>query len=158
MPRKPQPVAVLKANGSRHYSKEQLEQREAGEIKAPAVKSLEPPSYLSGNLADEFRKLSPILIKMGVLTAVDADGLARYLVAKSNYIRASNRLTAAINSGNTREADTWSAIQDRFFRQCRSAGSDLGLTVTGRCALSIPQKYMDERGDAEEDDLFGSDN
>ena len=157
MPRKPQPVAVLKANGSRHYSKAQLEQREAGEIKPPVVKSLEPPSYLSGSLAKEFRELAPILIKMGVLTAVDADGLARYLVAKNNYIRASNRLTAAINSGNTREAGTWSAIQDRFFRQCRSAGGDLGLTVTGRCALSIPAEFADERGDAEEDDLFGND-
>lgn len=83
--------------------------------------------------------------------------VSRYLVAKSNYIRATNRLTAAINSGNTREADTWSAIQDRFYRQCRSAGSDLGLTVSGRCALALPAGYAAESRDAEEDDLFGSD-
>lgn len=157
MPRNRKPVAALRANGSRHYSKAQLEEREAREPKVPPVTTLEPPSYLTQSLAAKFRKLAPILIRMGVLTSLDADGLARYLIAEQNYLRATNRLTAAMNTGNTAETDKWSAIQDRFFRQCRSAGSDLGLTVTGRCSLELPPGYADEEAPGEEGDLFGDD-
>lgn len=157
MPRKRQPVAALRASGSRHYTKAELEEREAREPKAPPVANLEPPSYLPQSLAAKFRKLAPILIRMGILTSLDADGLARYLIAEQNYLRATNRLTAAMNTGNTAEADKWSAIQDRFFRQCRSAGSDLGLTVTGRCGLELPPGFADEEAPGEEGDLFGDD-
>lgn len=157
MPRKRQPVAALRANGSRHYSKAELEEREARELKVPPGGYPEPPAYLTQSLADKFRKLAPILTNMGILTHLDTDGLARYLIAEQNYLRATNRLTAAMNTGNTAEADKWSAIQDRFFRQCRAAGSDLGLTVTGRCSLELPPGYEDEEVPGEEGDLFGDD-
>lgn len=155
MPPKRQPVSVLRASGSRHYSKAQLEEREAREPKAPPVTTLEPPSYLTGVLAEKFRRLAPILIRMGVLTALDADGLARYLIAEQNYLRATNRLTAAMNAGNTADADKWSAIQDRFFRQCRAAGTDLGLTVSSRCGLELPPGCAEEEAPGEEADLYG---
>lgn len=155
MPRKRQSVAALRASGSRHYSNAQLEEREAQEIKAPPVERLPPPTYLPPSLRAKFEQLAPVLIRMGVLTSLDADGLARYLIAEQNYLRATNRLTAAMNAGNTAEADKWSAIQDRFFRQCRAAGSDLGLTVSGRCSLVLPPGYAAEEAPGEEADLFG---
>lgn len=157
MPRKRQSVAALRASGSRHYTKAQLQEREAKEVKAPPAKQLAPPSYLSQSLKVKFEALAPILIRMGVLTAVDGDGLARYLISEQNYLRATNRLTAAMNTGNTAESDKWSAIQDRFFRQCRSAGSDLGLTVSGRCSLVLPPGYEAQEATEEEADLFGED-
>lgn len=157
MSRRRQSVAALRASGSRHYSKDELEQREALEPKPPKVKSLDPPMYLQPSLAEKFRKLAPVLINMGVLTSLDADGLARYLIAEQNYLRATNRLTSAMNAGNTAEADKWSAIQDRFFRQCRAAGSDLGLTVSGRASLVLPPGYDPEEASEEEADLFGDD-
>ena len=157
MPRKRQSVAALRASGSRHYSNAQLEEREAQEVKAPPVERLPPPIYLPPSLRAKFEQLAPVLIRMGVLTSLDADGLARYLIAEQNYLRATNRLTAAMNAGNTAEADKWSAIQDRFFRQCRAAGSDLGLTVSGRCSLVLPPGYTAEEAPGEEADLFGDD-
>ncbi len=157
MGRRRQSTAELRASGSRHYSKAQLEERERVEVKPPPVKVLEPPRYLQPSLVEKFRQLAPILIKMGVLTSVDGDCLARYLIAESNYLRATNRLTAAMNNGNTVEADKWSAIQDRFFRQCRAAGGDLGLTVSGRGKLVLPSGYEPEEAPGEEADLFGDD-
>ena len=157
MPRKRRSVAALRASGSRHYSNAQLEEREAQEVKAPPVERLPPPTYLPPSLRAKFEQLAPVLIRMGVLTSLDADGLARYLIAEQNYLRATNRLTAAMNAGNTAEADKWSAIQDRFFRQCRAAGSDLGLTVSGRCSLVLPPGYAAEKAPGEEADLFGDD-
>ena len=157
MARSRTPVAVLRASGSRHYSKPQLEERERGEIKPPTVKILDPPPYLPPTLAGKFRQLAPVLIKMGVLTSVDGDCLARYLIAESNYLRATKHLNSAMNAGNTAEADKWSAIQDRFFRQCRSAGGDLGLTVSGRGRLELPAGFEPEEAPGEEADLFGDD-
>lgn len=147
-------VAALKASGSRHYTKEQLDEREAREVKAPPATSVSPPSYLPATLAEKFRKLAPVLMRMGTLSEVDGDGLARYLIAESNYLRVTNRLTSALNTGNLQDADKWSAMQDRFFKQCRAAGSDLGLTVSGRCRLVLPEGYTEEAEDGE-GDLFG---
>lgn len=157
MSRRRKSVKELQASGSRHYSKAQLEERERTEVKPPPVKILEPPSYLPASLGAKFKLLAPILINMGVLTSVDRDCLARYLIAESNYLRATQRLTSAMNTGNTVEADKWSAIQDRFFKQCRAAGGDLGLTVSGRGRLEIPAGYEAEEPDGEEADLFGDD-
>lgn len=148
-----QPVAALKAAGSRHYSKAQLDERAAREVQAPRAASLEPPKYLTASLSEKFLKLAPALIRMGILSELDGDCLARYLIAESNYLRATNRLTSAMNAGNTAEADKWSSMQDRFFKQCRAAGADLGLTVSGRCRLEIPGGMQEEA--CEEGDLFG---
>lgn len=49
-------------------------------------------------------------------------------------------------------------IPSVLHRQCCSAGSDLGLTVSSRCALAIPAGYAASDENAEEDELFGSDN
>lgn len=155
MGRRRKSTAELRATGSRHYSKAQLAERERLEIKPPPVKVLAPPSYLPPSLVAKFNALAPVLINMGVLTSVDGDCLARYLLAESNYLRATQRLTSAMNTGNTVEADKWSAIQDRFFRQCRAAGGDLGLTVSGRGRLELPAGYEPEEAPGEEADLFG---
>lgn len=152
-----QSVAMLKANGSRHYSKAQLEEREAAEVKAPKTDKVDPPRYLPAALAQKFNEIAPILVRMGTMTSLDADCLARYLVAEGNYIKATNKLTAAINAGNSTEADRWSTMQDRFFRQCRAAGSDLGLTVSGRCRLVLPGGAVPAPPDDEEAGLFGDD-
>lgn len=157
MPPKRQPVASLRAKGSRHYTKAQLEEREAREIQAPPAQELDPPSYLPASLAKKFRELSPVLIRMGVLTSLDADGLARYLLAEQHYLRATNRLTAAMNAGNPDDSQKWSAMQDRFFRQCRSAAADLCLTVSSRCSLELPPGSTARETSEKEADLFGDD-
>nr|WP_233099829.1 phage terminase small subunit P27 family [Bacillus velezensis] len=35
--------------------------------------------------------------------------------------------------------------QDKLFKQCRQASSDLGLTISSRCKLVIPKKMMGNR-------------
>ena len=155
MARKRQPAAVLQASGSRHYSKAQLAEREAREVKAPPAAELLPPDYLPPSLKKKFRALAPLLIRMGILTALDGDGLARYLIAEHNYLHATQQLMDAMKAGTMAEADKWSAIQDRFFRQCRSAGADLGLTVSGRCSLELPGGQAVETVSGEEAELFG---
>jgi len=153
MPRQRQTVAVLRASGSRHYSQEELEERERVEVKPPETDRVDAPKYLKGALREKFDRIAALLLTMNIFSELDADALARYLIAEANYLSATNKLTAALARGDAKDADKWSAMQDRFFKQCRASGADLGLTVTGRCRLQLPN--VPEDVDAEESELFG---
>ena len=36
-------------------------------------------------------------------------------------------------------------LQDKFFKQARSAAGDLGLTISSRCKLVLPDKKDDKK-------------
>lgn len=42
------------------------------------------PAYLAATLRERFDELAPDLAQMGVLTRLDADALAKYVVAEQN--------------------------------------------------------------------------
>ena len=138
MPRQRQTVAMLKANGSRHYTKEELTEREQREVRPPEVDELTPPKYLPKQLAGKFSEISGILLEMGLLSSLDGDCLARYLIAEHNYLNATQFVTKSMRMEDALEASKWASVQDKFFRQCRAAASDMGLTVTSRCRLEMP--------------------
>lgn len=148
------PAAVLRAEGSRHYSKDELRRREETEVQAPPADHVEAPRYLPASLKQKFMELAARLDDMGTFSALDADGLARYLLAEANYLRTTSRLTSALNVGNLAEADRLTAMQDRFFRQCRAAGADLGLTGPGRCRMTLPCGRSGDETDPD-GDLYG---
>ena len=35
--------------------------------------------------------------------------------------------------------DAWSKVQERYFKQCRACANDLGLTISSRCRLVVPE-------------------
>lgn len=154
MSRKKQPVAALRASGSRHYASNVLDAREACEPKVPPSKKLEPPHYLAGALREKYTVLAAELMQLGLLTDLDSDALARYLIAEANYLRVTSRLTAALNTGALADAVRLSSMQDRFFKQCRAGAADLGLSPGLRCGLAVPALCGTE--DDEEVALFGS--
>ena len=155
MPAKKKPVAVLKAEGSRHYTKDELEDREAREVKPPETEKVKPPDYLTGSLVREFNKLAPVLVKMGVLSSVDGDVLGQYLIAKQQYVSATNQVTVALRNGSLSSAEKWSVLQDRFFKQCRRCAQELGLTVSARANIVLPQTIDTDGISQEEADMFG---
>ena len=52
---------------------------------------------------------------------------------------ASKAAGEALEQGDQEKADGWSRIQDRYFKQARACATDLGLTITSRCRISIPE-------------------
>ncbi|MBQ4426641.1 MAG: P27 family phage terminase small subunit [Oscillospiraceae bacterium] len=144
-------VSELRESGSRHYTKEQLEEREDGESAFNVSAEIEPPSYLQSALKDRFTKIASILAKSGKVTSLHSDVLARYLIAEQNYLRATNKVTSAINAGASDDANRWSAIQDRYFKQMRSCEADLGIAGKNVVVQMVTPSIA-----AEEDDLFGS--
>lgn len=153
MPPQRKPVAVLRAGGSRHYSKAELAARESREIKVQTTKKVTPPDYLPDGLKKKFRSLAKPLVESGLMTYLDRDTLARYLIAEQNYLLQTQRLGKAMAAGDADRAAKYATMQDKSFKQCRAAAHDLGLTVSSRCRLETP-KGMQEPQEA--DDLFGS--
>lgn len=155
MPAKKKPVAVLKAEGSRHYTKDELAEREAREVKPPETDTVKAPPYITGGLLREFNRLAPILVKMGLLSSVDGDVLGQYLIAKQAYIAATKQTFRALEAADLDDAKEWSSVQDKFFKQCRRCAQELGLTVSARANILLPQTIDTDGISAEEADMFG---
>lgn len=133
-----QPTDVVIANGRKHLSKSEEAERRAGEVKVSPAKTAKPPKWLPEGLRKDFRAVGKRLIAAGIYTDLDADTLARYLIAQSEYLMATSHVHKAYQERDPEEVEDWSRIQDRHFKQARNCANDLGLTVTSRCRLVVP--------------------
>lgn len=136
---KRQPTDVVLANGKKHLSKAEIAERRAGEVRVPAAKTAKPPKWLPEALKKDFRALGKKLIAAGLYTELDADTLGRYLVAQQEYLLAMEQVFKAYAEWDPEEVEDWSRIQDRHFKQARNCANDMGLTVTSRCRLVVPE-------------------
>lgn len=135
---KRQPTDVVIANGRKHLSKSEEAERRAGEVKVSPAKTAKPPKWLPEGLRKDFRAVGKRLIAAGLYTDLDADTLARYLIAQSEYLMATSHVHKAYQERDPEEVEDWSRIQDRHFKQARNCANDLGLTMTSRCRLVVP--------------------
>lgn len=143
MPGRRQPTAVVEANGKKHLSQAEKEERRSGEVNACTDKAVRAPKWLPEKLRKEFNDISKRLIELGIFCKLDRDTLGRYLVAHDAWVSASKYAAEAIAAKDADAAAEWSSIQDRYFKQCRACAGDLGLTITSRCTLVVPQKPDD---------------
>ncbi|MEI3507856.1 MAG: phage terminase small subunit P27 family [Bacilli bacterium] len=134
-----QPIDLLVAKGKKHLTKEEIKARKEQEISVPFV-DIQAPSYLPKQLQTEFNDIAEKLKALNIMTELDVDCLARYLLSKRNYLKITKKLNSIISKKDTSisEIDDYISIQDRLFKQCRSAASDLGLTISSRCKLIVP--------------------
>lgn len=147
MPRARQPTDVIKAKGAKHLSQAEELARRAGEISVPIAEKATPPKWLGRGfdpettkaLKAEFKRLGKELIHAGLYADLDADTLASYLTARHQWELAAEQAETALSEMNEKSADTWSRIQSRYFADARKCASELGLTITSRCKLVIPQ-------------------
>lgn len=140
---KRQPTDVVIANGRKHLSKTEEAERRAGEVKVSPAKTAKPPKWLPEKLRKDFRAVGKRLIAAGLYTDLDADTLARYLIAQSEYLMATSHVHKAYQERDPEEVEDWSRIQDRHFKQARNCANDLGLTVTSRCRLVVPESRQE---------------
>lgn len=136
-----QPIDLLLIKGNKNLTKKEIEFRKATEVKAPSDK-VKPPAYLPSNLKREFKKIANELMQIGIISNLDVDALARFLIAKNMYVKISNRLIYL--DPLSEEFETLIAHQDKFFKQSRQSAMDLGLTISSRCKLVIPKNDEDK--------------
>lgn len=137
MPKAKQPIKLIEAKGKKHLSKAEKEFRENSELKVD-LKNIKIPKYITGNLKREFEDIASKLLKVGIMTELDEDCLARYLIAKKNYIAYTRMLNKGPKKYDIDELSKISSMQDKAYKQCRSSASDLGLSISSRCKLIMP--------------------
>lgn len=137
MARPRQPIDLVVAKGKKHLGKAEVEERRNQELKVDLI-DISIPKYLPKKLHVEFTDISNKLLHIGVMTELDEDSLARYLLAKETYLEHTKRLNKAFKSNDISLIEKCVNMQDKAFKQCRMAASDLGLTIASRCKLVLP--------------------
>lgn len=133
------PTDVVKARGKKHLSRAEEQERRAREVKLDKPKKIKAPDWLPEYLKGDFKQLAKALLEANLGAAqLDADTIGRYLVAQRQYTAASLQVQDFLDQEKVEEAGAWSRLQETYFKQCRSCANDMGLTVTSRCRLVVP--------------------
>lgn len=148
-----EPIELIIAKGKKHLTKEEIAERRNSEINIDDYKNVTAPSYLSKKQKNEFTEIATKLVDIGIMSELDEDCLARYLIAKDNYLKFTKLLNSAIKNkaskkykDNTEmqrllssDIEAYLIHQDRAFKQCNACADKMGLTITSRCRLQVPQ-------------------
>lgn len=132
------PLEVVQARGSKHLTKAEIQERQEREIK-PITDNIIAPSYLTKKQKDEFYKIADQLKKLKILGETDVDALGRYITANDFYINAVKQMRKKEVKEDPLKFLAWSKVQERYFKQCRASANDLGLSITSRCKLVVPE-------------------
>lgn len=140
MPKQREPVNMVVAKGRKHFTKKDIEARKEMELNVP-FKNILAPKYLDKAQKKEFYDIAYKLLEIGVMTELDEDALARYLIAKEHYLEYSKLLDVALVTCSIEETSKLVTAQDKLFKQVRAAAADLGLTITSRCKINLPDPH-----------------
>ena len=150
-----QPINLVVANGKKHLSKAEIEERRRSEVQ-PCTDDIAAPSYLTAKQKKQFATIAGQLQKLNIMGETDCDALARYITAQSLYEDAVKNMRQLQKERPKLEASTdrtdfysqmevWSVLtdnaarkQDRYFKQAQTAAAALGLTISSRCKLAVP--------------------
>ena len=135
-----QPTVLLELKGKKHFTKAELEERKNSEVSAEAD-NIVPPDYLTKKQAGEFLTLSDELKRCEIMTNLDCDALARFVVARSDYadyVKLMRSIPKTVdNLQELKEADK---LKRGAFLDCNTAAKELGMTISSRCKLVVPKK------------------
>lgn len=144
-----QPINLIIAKGKKHLTKAEIEERQKTEITTDHI-NVKPPNYLNEEEVKEFYRISKILLDIGIITELDEDCLAHYLISNTSYIKYTKKIRALedelLEAKRTdrkaklkSEIDTYLTYQDKALKQCRACANDLGLSISSRAKLVMPQ-------------------
>lgn len=145
MGRTREPISLIEAKGKKHLTKAEIDKRKLEEVKV-GCEAIEVPNYLTAKQKKEFKYWAEELKKARIMTDLDSDALARYIIAKEYYIKASNEVRAQFSKKSELNiVEQALNIQDKAFKQCNAAARELGLTVSSRCKLVVPPEKEDPK-------------
>lgn len=151
--RNKQPLSVIQGKGkSNHLTKDEIDKRQKHEEKMRGpTENIKAPSYLTASQKKEFMEIAYKLQALDIFSELDVDSLARYLDSKHQYIQLVKAMkkikpveTVELESGAlvTVANESYPKLirsKNSLFTECRAAASDLGLSITSRLKLVIPQ-------------------
>ena len=153
MPGPRQPTELVVANGRKHLTRTEEDQRRDQEVHMPVPDQAEPPRWLPKKLHNEFREVGEILRLAGLYTTLDRDALGQYFLARERWQRADRLASKAIREQDEKLAKEWTNVQGTYFRQCRQCAEVLGLSISSRCRLVVPPALKSPAEGAGEDEF-----
>ena len=138
MPRQAEPVSLILAKGKTHIGRNKAEERRAQELKVPFT-DVQPPEYLSEKQKQKFMGIADKLLALDIMTELDVDCLARYVLAHDMYLAYTSQVTKLIRGNDNATLRDMQTMQDKAFKQAQSAAAALGLTITSRAKIVVPQ-------------------
>ena len=132
------PLELVQARGSKHLTKAEIQERQEREIK-PITDNIIAPGYLTKKQKNEFYKIADQLKKLKILGETDVDALARYITAKDMYENTVKQMRKTEVKNDPFLFEKWLKVQDKLFKQCRASANDLGLSISSRCKLVVPE-------------------
>ena len=137
-PKKPIAVHLAEGNPS-HLTEAEIEERKEQELVVP-FKNVKAPAYLNTKQKRKFTSVSKKLVALGIMTELDVDCLARYIISHDLYLKYTEEINEMLEHVETslltlRDVQN---MQDKAFKQAQTSARDLGLTITSRCKLVIP--------------------
>ena len=132
------PIELVQARGAKHLTKAEIEARQNREVK-PISENIIAPTYLTKKQKAEFYRLAEQLKKLKIIGETDVDALGRYIVANDFYINAVKKMRSKEVLDDPVKFTAWAKIQERYFKQCRASANDLGLSISSRCKLVVPE-------------------
>lgn len=154
-----QPLSVIQGKGkSNHITKAEAKKRKEQEEKAKGfTDKIEAPEYLLKEQKEEFYEIADELMRLDIFSNLDVDYLARYIDSKTEYEKITKIMRNIKRPNNSPEQlkmyTDLRINRNTFFNECKAAASELGLSITSRLKLVIPDK--DEEEESEFDRLFG---
>lgn len=148
-----QPTELVVANGRKHLTRGEEEQRRDQEVHVAVPDRAEPPKWLPKKLHAEFREIGEILRLAGLYSDLDRDALGQYFLARERWQRADRLASRAIRDQDEKLAKEWTGVQGTYFRQCRQCAEVLGLSISSRCRLVVPPALGGAAAPPEEDEF-----
>lgn len=138
-----QPIELLISNGKKHLTKKEIEERKNTEIKAKND-NIAAPDYLTAKQKKEFEKISEELMSINIMTNLDCDLLARFIISNDLYIKFTKKLKTKEIQEDILKMEKIANLQDKYFKQCMACSKEMGLTISSRCKIAVPKQEQKE--------------
>ena len=144
MSKKRLPVSVLKARGKTNLTKAEIKKREQQEKRIRGnIDNIEPPSRFSKEDKEEFYRISNQYVDLGIFSTREHEKVTNAInnmkpVETTEEFKQANEMYLKLVR-----------IKKSLFDECRSVANDLGLTITSRLKLVVPEPEKEEKSEFE---------
>lgn len=154
MGRNKEPVSLILAKGKSHHITQKIEEERRRSELPVIADNINPPDFLNDDEKAKFRQIADILNELGIMSDLDCDVLGRYIKSQSDWETYSNFVdeVQSLLKGAFSDRDydmianytsllsKYEGLRAKAFSQCQTCASSLGLTITSRCKIVMPQK------------------
>ena len=137
MPRNKEPIDLVVAKGKKNLTKSEIEKRRAQELRVD-LKDIIIPEYLPTKLHAKFTRIAGKLLLIGIMTELDEDALARYLLNEEHYLKEVEMLRSVLNKKGVDDVAKAQSAVSNAYRIVHMAAAELGLSIISRAKLVMP--------------------